>query len=165
MEQWQREQAGADSDTVWTAMHAATANAIARTIIPVMQKEHFTELHRQLHDREEDRREEAAEDEHYAQRRRAESFARTEAAKAGRAGRRRCRPGSQRQRTRRRGPRRPGVAKQRMRRRLTQKDEQDGQEVRTDRRRRDEGQAGRSARLWSTKSDGNEQRAANAFTD
>ncbi len=68
-EQWQREQAGADSDTVWTAMHAATANAIARTIIPVMQKEHFTELHRQLHDREEDRREEAAEDEHYAQRR------------------------------------------------------------------------------------------------
>ena len=68
-EQWQRDQAAADSDTVWMGMHASTANTIARTIIPVMQKEHFAELHRQLHQREEDRREEAAEDEREEQRR------------------------------------------------------------------------------------------------
>jgi hypothetical protein len=68
-EQWQRDQAGADSDTVWTGMHASTANTIARTIIPVMQKEHFAELHRQLHEREEDCREETAEDERADQRR------------------------------------------------------------------------------------------------
>ncbi len=67
-EQWQREQASNDSDKVWTAMHASTANTIARTIVPVMQKEHFVELHRQLHEREEDRREEAAEDERDAAR-------------------------------------------------------------------------------------------------
>ncbi len=66
-EQWQREQAGADSDAVWTAMHASTANAIARTIIPVMQKEHFAELASQLQQREEDRREEDAEDEREAE--------------------------------------------------------------------------------------------------
>ena len=61
-EQWQREQAGADSNTVWMGMHAATANTIARTIIPVMQKEHFAELYHQLQEREERRREEEEED-------------------------------------------------------------------------------------------------------
>ncbi len=61
-EQWQREQASMDSDKVWTGMHASTANTIARTIVPVMQKEHFAELYHQLQEREEERREEEAED-------------------------------------------------------------------------------------------------------
>jgi hypothetical protein len=68
-EQWQREQASNESDKVWMGMHASTANTIARSIIPVMQKEHFAELHQQLHEREEDRREEAAEDEREKERR------------------------------------------------------------------------------------------------
>ncbi len=54
-EQWQREKASADSDSVWMGMHAATANTIARTIIPVMQKEHFAEIYHQLQEREEER--------------------------------------------------------------------------------------------------------------
>jgi hypothetical protein len=61
-EQWQRENVCTDSDKVWMGMAASSANAIARAIVPVMQKEHFTELYDQLQEREERRREEEEED-------------------------------------------------------------------------------------------------------
>ena len=61
-EQWQRENVSTDSDKVWMGMNASSANAIARAIVPVMQKEHFTEIKRQMDDREEDRREEESDE-------------------------------------------------------------------------------------------------------
>jgi hypothetical protein len=61
-EQWQREKASADSDKVWMGMHASTASTIARTIVPVMQKEHFAEIYHQLQEREEERLEDESDE-------------------------------------------------------------------------------------------------------
>jgi hypothetical protein len=68
-QQWQREKVGAESLDVWKGMHASTANTLARTIVPALQKGHFAELKRQIDEWEERRREEAAEDEREAARR------------------------------------------------------------------------------------------------
>jgi len=61
-EQWQRENVCTDSDKVWMGMSASSANAIARAIVPVMQKEHFTEIKREIDEREEDRREDESDE-------------------------------------------------------------------------------------------------------
>ncbi len=53
-EQWQRENIGTDSDKVWMGMNASSANAIARAVVPVMQKEHFAEIKREMDERDED---------------------------------------------------------------------------------------------------------------
>ncbi len=122
-EQWQREQASADSDKVWTAMHASTANAVARAIIPVMQKEHFAEFWAGSSTR--------------GRKTAARRLPRMSATRHGRRSgkpaarrrsparprqRRRCRGRRHRQRPRqRRSPTRPRAVKRRMRRRLTRR--------------------------------------------
>jgi hypothetical protein len=63
-EQWQRENIGTDSDKVWMGMNAASANAIARAVVPVMQKEHFAEIKQQMDERDADDCEDDDDDEH-----------------------------------------------------------------------------------------------------
>jgi hypothetical protein len=53
-EQWQRENVCTDSDKVWMGMNASSANAIARAVVPIMQKEHFAEIKREMDERAED---------------------------------------------------------------------------------------------------------------
>jgi hypothetical protein len=166
-EQWQREQASADSDKVWTGMHAATANAIARTIIPVMQKEHFAELGRQLREREEDRREEDAEDDREAGRQE-ERQARRAAKESGSVEAAPVMPGKVAT------PAAPSTARAQTPKGgeaanaspvEAQKDEQDGQEATAQSCADAATSALRALGITVSKRDETARRAANAFTD
>jgi hypothetical protein len=67
-QQWQRELVEAESAPVFTSLNVQSANTFARAFVPFAQEKLLGELQRQAEERQETRREEAAEDEREAAR-------------------------------------------------------------------------------------------------
>jgi hypothetical protein len=67
-QQWTREEVTPENHQVFTGLHAAAANALARQLVPFMQDRHMEDLQQMADEREQERREEAAEDEREAAR-------------------------------------------------------------------------------------------------